>query len=260
MKGAAVLLLGCLFLAPACGPIPPPTAAYANGGDLLHDVTALREKVHSFRMSGRVDHFGENRLVRGKIYLFAKRPGRLRVELISPFSTPLSVLTVNQDKFGLHYLNEGRYLQGEATPCNIARLVRIPLPPDDVIQILVGHTPIIPGNPKITWDRKGFYRVVIKNESMTQTLHIGPTRGELPLLESHLSDKNGTVFRITYDRWFEAGGISTPHEIRVEMPRDKADLRIRFNPGGIELNPDLPEDAFIVMPPPGRAVEQVTCH
>ncbi|MCP4605767.1 MAG: DUF4292 domain-containing protein [Proteobacteria bacterium] len=257
--GLRILPIAAAILGWACGPVPPPLEAYTSAPDLLREQSELRNKIRSFRIAGRVDHFGEEHRVQGKIYLFADLPGRLRIELVSPFGSPMSVLTVNRDNFSLHDLREGRYLTGPAEPCNIARLVRIPLPPDDVMQILVGHTPIIEGSEEVTWDKGGFYRVVIRDRKKVQNLEIGPGKNTLPLRKSRLEDENGTVFNITYDRWKNLGAIAIPHEIRVKMPRKKADLLLRYDEGAVELNVDLPDDAWNQSPPPGLTVEQVTC-
>ncbi|MCP4678374.1 MAG: DUF4292 domain-containing protein [Deltaproteobacteria bacterium] len=255
-----VLLALITIILLACGPVPPPENAYTNAEDLLDKQREHRDAVRSFRITGRVDHFGEEHRIQGKVYLFAELPGRLRIELVSPFGNPMSVLTVNKGIFALHDLREGRYLTGPAEPCNIARLVRIPLPPDDVARILIGHTPLIDGNAEVEWDTDGFYQVTIHDGEGTQHLEIGPSRKILPLKRSRLKDpSDATVFDITYDRWNRIGDASMPHEIHIVMPRDKADLLLRYDDEGVELNVDLPEDAWDQSPPPGVKVEQVTC-
>ncbi len=265
---ALTLLTVITLIGLACGPVAPPKNAYETAADLLRDQRARREAVRSFRITGRVDHFGEEHRVQGKIYLFAELPGRhgakhqgrLRIELVSPFGSPMSVLTVNDGVFALHDLREGRYLTGPAEPCNIARLVRIPLPPEDVMAILVGHTPIIDGAEEVAWDNRGFYRVTISDAPRTQLLDIGPGEKTLPLQRSKLEDEAGTVFDLTYDRWHSVGVAAMPHEIRIKMPRQKADLLLRYDEGGVELNVDLPADAWDQSPPQGLTVEQVTCR
>ncbi len=243
----------------ACGPVPPPQNAYTSGPDLINDFEKQRHAIRSFRITGRVDHFGEAHRVQGKIFLFAELPGALRIELVSPFGNPLSVLTVDKGIFTLHDLRDGRYLTGPAEPCNIARLVRIPLPPDDVIRILTGHTPVIEGNKAVTWDRNGFYKVEIENPHQSQHLEVDPKKQVLELQRSHLKDTDGTIFDITYDKWVSVSGIAIPHEIRVKMPRHKADLLLRYDKEGVELNVSLPKNAFTPSPKDGVHVEQVTC-
>ena len=123
-----LIILCALVFAIACGPVPPPQDAYTKAPKILADLEERRNKINSFRITGRVDHFGEEHRVQGKTYFFSVLPKKLRIELVSPFGSPLNVLTINDDVFALHDLREGRYLTGPAKPCNIARLVRSPCP------------------------------------------------------------------------------------------------------------------------------------
>jgi hypothetical protein len=243
-----------------CGPAPRPADAYASAPDLVRDMLALRAKVRSLRAAGRADHYGERGRVQGKIFAFAEEPGRLRVDLMSPFGSTLAVLTADGAAFRLSDMRESRYYEGPAEPCNIARLIGVPLAPEDVVAALSGSTPVIEGAPRVEWDGGGFYRVKIEGGGLAQTLEIGPSRRVLPLRRSRLERGGEVVFDIAFDRWLDVGGASVPHEIRVEMPRDKAELLVRYDEGAVEVNVDLPDDAFTQSAPPGFATESVVCR
>jgi hypothetical protein len=257
----AAVVWGVLVLtALACGPVPRPDDAYASAPDLLRDMRALREGIKSFRITGKVDHFGEEHRVQGKTFLFGELPGRLRVDLLSPFGNTLSVLTVDRDRFQLADFRENRFLEGPAEPCNIARLIRVPLPAEDVIRALIGHSPVIEGHEQVEWDRQGFYRVVITDGERVQTLEVGPDRSSLPLRRSKLMEGGQKVFDMTFDRWERVDGAWVPHEIRVKMPAEKADLLMRYDEGGVEVDVELPADAWTQSFPDGATVEPVDCR
>lgn len=260
MKRSLTFFIGCcLTAAIACGPVPKPRDAYSESGDLLRDMQKKTEQIQSFRITGRVDHFGEAHRIQGKIFLFSKFPQKLRVELVSPFGSPLSVLTVNETAFSLHDVREAKFQTGPADPCNIARLIQIPLPAADVIRILIGRAPIIEGKSEVRWDSAGFYLVTISDGVRTERLEIGPDKNHLPLRRAVLEDKEGLIFDISYSRHQDAAGIRMPYEIRVKMPREKVDLQLRYDPEGVELNVALPEDAWTQAPPSGIQPEQVDC-
>jgi hypothetical protein len=257
-----MLFLFVLIIVPfvACGPVPPPKDAYDSAPDLLADMRALRDRIESFRITGTVDHFGEEHRVQGKTYLFAELPGRLRVDLLSPFGNTLSVLTVDRDVFALADFRENRFLEGPAEPCNIARLIRVPLPADDVIRVLIGHSPIIEGHAEVDWDRQGFYRVTVSDGARTQRLEVEPDRSSLKLRRSRLVEGDQVIFDMTFDRWRPVAGAFVPHEIRVKMPRDEADLLVRYDDDGVEVDVDLPQDAWTQSFPDGADVERVECR
>lgn len=256
-----LLFLLTLFVGQVgCGPVPPPKNAYTDGQTLLEDMAKRRDRIRSFRITGRVDHFGDGQRIQGKIFLFAKLPESLRIELVSPFDSPLQILTVNEGVFALHDLREGRFFTGPAEPCNIARLVRIPLPPEDVARILIGHSPIIEGETRVTWDRRGYYRVDIEAEGKVQQLQISGDKNRLELQRSRLALSDGTVvFDLIYKDWDPRGDGTMPHQIRVKMPRDKADLLLRYDADGVEINVTLPRDAWTQAPPRGIKEERLSC-
>jgi hypothetical protein len=245
----------------SCGPIPMPKGAYTDALKLLSDMSAKRSKVKSFRISGRVDHFGQEHRISGKLFLFATLPSKLRIDLLSPFGSSLSVLTVNNDQFALSDIREGRYMKGPAEPCNIARLVRIPLPAKEVTGILVGQTPMIDAPAEISWNKEGFYAIELSDGNRKQLLEIGSNEKVLPLRRSLLIDEEGIVFEVKYDRWRHISNkVSMPHEIRVVMPREKTDLLLRYDDDGVEVNVELPKDAWIQSFPPDVTIEEVTCE
>ncbi len=252
-------VLGLALYCVGCGSAARPANAYGNAADLMADMAKKRDKISSFRITGRVDHFGVEHRIQGKIFLFAQLPSKLRVDLLSPFGSTLSVLTVNDGRFAMSDIREGRYLEGPAEPCNIARLVRIPLPPEDVARVLVGHTPIIDGVAEVIWSDKGYYRVTISDGDRIQRLDVGSDPEVLPLLRSRLEDSQGRIFDMSFERWRPVEGIPVPHEIRVKMPRDGADLLVRYDDDGVELNVKMPTDAWDHSFPDGADVEHVAC-
>jgi outer membrane biogenesis lipoprotein LolB len=248
------------ILAAACGPVPRPADAYASAPDLLADMLSRRAAVRSLRAAGRIDRLGEQR-VQGKMFAFAEPPGRLRVDLVSPLGSTLAVLTVAGGAFAMSDEREGKYYAGPAAPCNIARLVRIPLPAEDVIRVLLGSTPLLDGPSAVTWDRAGHYDVTIAGaDGASQLVEIGPDRATLPLLRSRVRAGERTVLDIRCERWTAVGGAAIPFEIRAAMPDEKEELLVRYDEGGVEVNAEIPAEAWSHVFPDGATVEQVDCE
>lgn len=243
----------------ACGPIRPPKNAYTEPADLVGDMIQLKRDVDSFRMAGTIDHLAKHR-IQGKAFLFAKLPDKLRVDVLSPFGSTLSVLTADGNQFGLSDHREGRYMKGPATPCNIARLIGMPLPPQDIINILIGQVPLIDGNQELSWDTDGYYKLVIQNQTFTQILYVDPDRDMLTVHRAILKDNRGVVYELEFSLWKSVAYKWVPFEIRVNMPQDDTNLIIRYESDGVELNVTLPKDAWQQSFPNGAHVETVTCQ
>jgi outer membrane biogenesis lipoprotein LolB len=254
---AILFLVGCSL---SCRSVPPPANPYSHAPDLLTDMNALRSGVKSFRIAGTVDHLGRQR-VQGKAFLFGELPGRLRVDVLSPFGTTLSVLTVDAGVFGLSDHREGRFFSGPAQPCNIARLIGIALPAEDIIRIVLGQTPLIEtdGETDIQWHRDGFYRVTLRSGDLLQRLDIDPDRNTLRLRRSVLEDKGTVVYEIAYSRWRAVNSRTLPMEIRIRMPAEKSEIVLRHEPQSVDLNVPLPADAWRQTFPTGARIQEVSC-
>ncbi|HUT78580.1 MAG TPA: DUF4292 domain-containing protein [Polyangia bacterium] len=243
----------------ACGPVPMPEGGFRAAPDLLDEMSRLRGRVRTLRAAGRVDHFGEEHRVQGRAFVFLELPCRLRIDVVSPFGSALSVLTVDGDEFSLADHRSQRFFVGPADPCNIARLVQVPLPPEEAVRMLIGDVPVIPGGQEIRWLREGRYRVTVRDGPREQTLDVDPDSGTLALRRSRLTDAAGVVFDVRYDRWRQVGEAFVPHEIRLTMPREKADVLLRYDDGEVEVNAELPAEAWRQEFPPGAAIETVFC-
>ena len=95
----AVPLAGCVHVAaPASA---PPTADAA-----LSRMHATFTCGNAVQANAKIDHFGEQGRVRGDLMLFAARPDRIRMDVVSPFGVALATLTSDGRRFGLTDLRD----------------------------------------------------------------------------------------------------------------------------------------------------------
>jgi outer membrane lipoprotein-sorting protein len=236
----------------------PPADAYQDAETLLQQMKEKRASIRSFRIAGSIDHVQKQR-VRGKAFIFARLPHHLRIDILSPFGNTLSVLTADEKRFGLSDYKVGRFFSGAPSPCNVARFAGIPLPPEDMIAILIGQVPLMDGSREITWDPEGHYVVTIEKGTTRQILHIGADKATLPLLRAQMMEEGALVFDVSFDMWRMVDDVSVPFEIRVKMPRDKAELFVQYDDDSVELNVKLPEDAWEQTVPAGATLEPLNC-
>src|SRR5205807_1117700 len=102
-------------------PYAPPKAE-----ELLESLRARQQQVRSLRAVARVDHLGEGgQRVKVTVTMLLERGGKLRLEAESPMGGALATLVADGHDFALLDTRQNRFLVGPASPCNVARLIRI---------------------------------------------------------------------------------------------------------------------------------------
>ena len=102
-----------------------------------------------------LDYFGAQGRVRAGALFVTARPERLRFDVVSPFGMTLSTVTSDCAVFALLDVPGKTFFTGEAVPCNLARFLRVPVPPHALVALLAGQAPVLvhqPGHATIAWD------------------------------------------------------------------------------------------------------------
>src|SRR5262249_37758164 len=147
---ALLVLVGLTTACPAHAPSPmpsqPPTA-----DSLLGELAARRTLVRSIRAKAKVEYWDKDR-IKGRISLFATRDGHLRLELETTLGMVLA-LSVAGGSFQLLDVKNDRYYTGEASTCNVERVIRVRLPPAQIADVLLGDAPVLPHKgAQVTWN------------------------------------------------------------------------------------------------------------
>src|SRR5439155_3838172 len=84
------------------------------------------------------------------------RAGRLRFEAEVPVQGAVASLAVHGREFALLDLQHHVFHSGPACPANVARLIPIPLLPEEIAAILLGDAPLGEGAraSEVSWDGK----------------------------------------------------------------------------------------------------------
>ena len=152
-----VVCTGCARMAPPASAPPTADAALAR----MHATFACANAVQA---NARFDHFGERGRFRGDLLLFAERPARIRMDVVSPFGVALATLTSDGSRFALADLRNKTLTQGPATACNIARLTTVAVPGFVLVDLLRGEAPVLKHaaeGASISWDTAGFWVIGI---------------------------------------------------------------------------------------------------
>jgi len=260
----ASLAAAALLVAAGLGCKPGPVAAPASlptARALLDEVRARQAQARSLRGDGKLDFWADGGRTKITVNLAVMRPGRLRFEAESPLSGhTVGTLVTDGDRFALLDVEHNRFLVGPALPCNVARMTRIPMPPDDVATILLGSAPVRPYEAaEVGWSPDGGGREVLQLRlpgGSTQRIEIANKSRDL--LDARVTDPRGTlVWHLTHEDFRTIGGVRLPRKSRFVAPQEKTDVLLRYR--DIEVNCSIPNEVFHLTPPPGMAATEVGC-
>lgn len=244
----------------ACCGVPRPRDGIRDATEMMRLLGDIRGRARSMRARGKADHFGPDGRVRGTVYFFVEAGGRLRFEALTPLSTPAATLASDGTTFALLDARERVYYTGAALPCNIARLLRIPMEGRDVATILLGGTPLIAHRQaRLAWDTDGFYVLELTGtrDGLRQRVEIAPNRRRLDVLRSVVEQGDDVVWELEFDDLERVDGIPFPEKIHFVNPREDADVLVQYQE--VRLNPTLPDDAWTIAAPDGMPQRHVTC-
>jgi hypothetical protein len=271
-------LFFAIALTTACSGAPCPRDGFTSAPHLLRSFVSMRSPARSIRAEARVDRRDTTGRIRGTVLMLLERPDRVRFDAMTQFG-PAAVLTSDGEEFALTDLRENHYYVGPSCAENIERLLGLPLDGADVARFLFGETPLIdaPGEEVVC---DGGHYVVTRRASdgttQTLTFDVRSTDTLLPPDEQHVRLRRSEVhapdgsltWRVSYDdiRVVEDPGdteaphrgVAMPFTVHFELPSHDIDTLVRFN--SIDLNPDIPADAFHQEPRDGLSIEPVECN
>lgn len=251
-----VALAGCPK--PAVRPYPPPTAE-----ELMAALRGRAEHFKTLRATAKIDYMqnGGDR-AKIKVALLLARPAKLRIEADSPLGGALSTLTSDGTQFSLLDVRANRFLQGPAKACNVARLARLNIAPDDVVAVLMGGAPLDGKIAGASWDPNNGGREVLTlglPDGGKETIQLDAKDKRWDVMRAERRDRAGKLlWRVTNDGWKDReGGVRMPDVEDVEEPPHGADAEIKFR--SLEPNLEIDDKLFRLEPPQGVPVEPADC-
>jgi outer membrane lipoprotein-sorting protein len=253
---ALLVVLSCRPSAPQNPAKAPPLPSPESALETLREVGKQRKNL---RALGRVTYFGERGRVRLKAVLVAERPGRFRFETISPLEQPIDVMASDGSRLWL--LSKEKLSEGPATPENIARLLPLPMHPEEVVDTLLGGVPTSARfePAAIAWEEPDRERWVLTLSGMsgqTGKIYVDPTRKVVEKME--LLEVGGDVrLSVTFEDFEQVGGHAgeIPRDMHIVMPGKNHDVSIKLKE--VDINVALSDALFSIAPPPGVIPEKL---
>lgn len=215
----------------------------------------------SLRASATIEQVDHGKRLRGRAYVFMKRPASIRFDAMSPVDTPLAILTADPVSFALLDATKDAFFTGPPAACNVARLLGIPMPPDAVADMLSGIPPLIEATDRrLEWKMKGYHLLTLRSGELKQQVQIVTGVLGVNALRSVVWRGKSIVYDLRFMKRGAVGksGHSLPRTISFSMPQDSRAVVLTYR--DVTIDPDIPDGTFSQSPPPGLAVHHVDCE
>lgn len=255
-------LAAALFLAlAACARVPPPSLA-RDPSALLDQVRVAQARVQRVRGGARVRI--ESPRFKGSVVQFAaaEKPDRVHLEALDFFGAPAAVLVASGGRFALLDLREKVLYRGEATPRNVSRLLPFELPVEELVTILCGSAPLLPGAPLEVGQDGGYLLLTLGLGEVGQRLAVGEqatvawSRVRRAGPAGARPEELNPAYDLTFRGFTERGGARFPAQVLLESPASGSRLQLDWD-ADVEVNGPLEAGLFALKAPPGVRVEEL---
>ena len=163
----AVVACGCPGTKHIDRPYPPPPPE-----DVIKHLESIRERAQNLNAETKSDVRLQGQRYNVTVDILAAWGGKLRFLAINPNDSTAADLASDGETFCFIDSNNNCGGCGPATPENVGQLIHIVLPPDAIVAVLLGSTPLITtANPTVTWDASlGAELVELHDGQLTQRI------------------------------------------------------------------------------------------
>ena len=241
------LLLSAVLLS-SCAPLRPSLVGdqvsqdFAKG--LLQEWSENSLPVTSVQGLAKVKVDTPEKSLNGTQVILAEKPNRLRAETLSPFGSPLLLLTADGETLRVSLPSRNVFYTGEATPANLGRFVRIPLRLTDLVSVLLYQPPIIDSLREEAFElQEGGWLLIRYHSKRRQELTFNNTR---QLVEVSYYDRDELFLKIDYGDFADEGD-PFPQLVGIELPRQTTTASLEFS--DLETNGTLRPGIFQLAAP-----------
>lgn len=250
----AVLL--ALTLVACGGGLARPTTGPQTVADVLAAADA-RKLPTTVQGEARMDAYVDGAARKADLLVRLERPGKAHLQAMTPTGEMVAVLATDGQRFTSFERGGAQCQTGPACARNMARLVPLALPPNELVDALLGRPPRLQqATEAMTWDgERGAWHIVLTRAPMTQELWLRPP--QMDVLASIVSRQGKRVVSIAYADHGKRGIPGLPGKLRVQMPEQKVDVSIELR--DVEAGEVIEAEAFAMPCPRGMAVAELPC-
>ncbi len=237
----------------ACGGIPKPKNFDDSPEPLLASIEERGAALKSLSANLKVDVWRESERVKVSQLIAVDAVGRLRIEVLSPFGSPLITLASDGSRLMIYDAKEGRFFLGPASADALGRLLPVELSPPELSNLLRGAIPMIEyTDSKVDWNREtGRYQLTLTGPERIQEIEFEPEF--LRVTQFEIRHTGSVLYTVRLGDYSGTGSAIVPKRIRFTVP--SKNLRVDLSVTEVTLNPPIPDTTFTLTPPRGILVE-----
>jgi outer membrane lipoprotein-sorting protein len=253
---AAVLALALAIVCSGCAAVrrrtaPPPPGALPSAAQLDAALTARREAVRSLRALAHLHYRDPEESNSSREAIVVARPDRLRVEVMSLFGA-VFVLTADGGALTAYARQENTVYRGRTSPENLWRYVRLSLPVNELVDIVLGTPPLRQRQQaQVSFDAQAG-AICLWQDLAPGALVVWFSESELPLAAEERGADGQPKWHATFGEYEEQNGFPVATRIGLDLPMWHRSLEMKLE--DVDLNPALDRSVFALQTPPGSRV------
>jgi hypothetical protein len=251
-----------LVLLAGCPRVPPPDLS-RDPSALLDQIRAAQGRVQRVRGSARVQISSPSASGTVNEYAAAEKPDRVHLETLDFFGGPAAVMVAGGGRFAFYDAKEKVFYRGDATPENVSRLLPFVVPVEELVTVLCGSAPLLPGEPLEVTSRDGLLLLTIGLGATGQQVAVGERATlEWSRIRHAARAAGGGVLQDApaYDLEFGAfrqrSGVRFPDELKADAPAGRSHVELTWR--DVEVNGQVDPALFHMDPPRGARVVELS--
>jgi outer membrane lipoprotein-sorting protein len=241
-----------LLLLTACASAPVATGPAASPAAFEAQVRKAHEGPKTMSCDAKAFVQAPQNSGRYELHVSVARPDSLRIEALTPVGDPAAVLVATGGRFSLMDLRNNVFYRGPATARNLSRLLPVALRPEELVAVLTGGVPELPGAQAKSSSREGDATVLtFESAGAVQAVTLS---SDLRVLQIQRTAGSGKLlWGIKLDQHDDATGLPLLFQFTAPDAKTQVDLRLR----NLSTGKEPPKTAFELAVPNGSRVEEV---
>jgi hypothetical protein len=246
----------------ACRRVPLPDLS-TDPESLLAEVRVAQANVQRVRGSARVhvDSPGLSGTV--DQFVVAEKPDRLRIETFDFFGNVAALLVSDGKRFGFYDARARVFYRGAPTPENVSRLLPIVMPANELVTVLCGSAPLLPGRPTSVVPGDGQLLLTIARGETGQRIAVGERAAveqsrirEMKMGQSGATVETAPAYDLDFGGFASLKDVRFPSKLELSAPAARVQIVLSWK-NDLELNGSIDVALFDAVPPKGARVVEL---